>query len=289
MDNLANARLCRAIEASPRFSSVRGFHRAIEPILKARGIRGSSHGSTQNYLSGRSVPPFGFLRAASELLDVRLEWLELGELPVSHSALAESDHVIDPDSTIHAHTAGETTIDVEAELAVEAPATAGHPRAAVRAAFHLLLSRLADSLQEPPDVDRLIWMAGVLEIQLLKPLQMFSPEDIDPADEAHIDYLLSAIATLTKAVPGRRQGHGSAEQLLGIGVEPVDPQEARDAAARDIETKYGIKVSKGRRADQVRSGGTVHIAEEAVKHPRDTERQAEPASSEEASTEKLRP
>jgi hypothetical protein len=181
------------------------------------------------------------------------------------AVIGENDHVIDADSAVHTHTTASVEINVEAELAEEAPATAGHPRAAVRAAFHLLMNRLADSLVEPPDVDRLLWIASSLETQLLKPLRMFSAEEIDPTDDQHVDYLLAAIAALTKAVPGRRQGHGSAEELLGMVSYESNLDEARDAVTKALE-EQGFSVLQSPRDPQ-----TIHIAQRAAQHPRDTE------------------
>lgn len=66
-------RMLEAIEA--RGMSIRSFHLA----LHAKKIRGSSYASVHNYLKGRREPPFEFVSAAAEVLEIRLAWLASGE------------------------------------------------------------------------------------------------------------------------------------------------------------------------------------------------------------------
>ena len=64
-----------------RYGSVRKFQRDVEKLLKASGDKGGSYRMVRDYVSGDRVPRTEFLRAAAELLDVRLEWLATGKRP----------------------------------------------------------------------------------------------------------------------------------------------------------------------------------------------------------------
>lgn len=66
------ARLRRAIQA---WGSIRAFH--LE--MKKRKVRGSSYPTIHSYLKGDTVPGRQFMRTASEVLEVREEWLVSGE------------------------------------------------------------------------------------------------------------------------------------------------------------------------------------------------------------------
>lgn len=66
------ARLRRAIQA---WGSIRAFH--FE--MKKRKVRGSSYPTIHSYLKGDTVPGRQFMRTASEVLEVREEWLVSGE------------------------------------------------------------------------------------------------------------------------------------------------------------------------------------------------------------------
>lgn len=70
---LLSGRLRRSLESQDR--SIRWLQRELEE----RGAENSSYGAVHSYVTGKKMPPFGFLLATADVLGLRLHWLLLGK------------------------------------------------------------------------------------------------------------------------------------------------------------------------------------------------------------------
>lgn len=191
-------------------------------------VRGCSLASVQKYVSGRSEPPIGFLRAAAAVLDVREAWLIAG-----HGAPTEML---------------ERIRQVQGSVTLVASGWTAVPSAA-QSAFQGLRDGLKMAADKPGGLDLELYLSARTQKILEAPFGQWGfPDKLTDIPEAkRANYAIAILAALRSIVAEPRS-----LSVLDLEIERDDSEddENEDAEPAVIETALGsLRITPVRRSD----------------------------------------
>jgi len=194
--------------------SIRAFQSEIQPLLKARDIRGGSYPMIHRYLRGTPQPNVGFLLVAADVLRVRSGWLidGTGSMTDAEQAVRDSEALI-----------GAELSEDEARLLYFLDDLDRRWRGKKGGGIDLqfpqaLLWETIERLAAASPVDEaetdVVGKVGLLLGKSIdQQLKLVRPQNLTMSARQYRDYLVASWHALMIAIPDRNQGFAIAELL----------------------------------------------------------------------------